>query len=473
MNKAITILSLFYFSVLTINAQGLEIDKRLGAESAKSVESEMGIYNDDNLTNYVASIGHRLVSHLDNPLFEYQFHVVDDPIPNAFATPGGYVYVTRGILSIIVSEDELACVMAHEIIHAQNRHSVKQLGNSILPKLLELPGRIVEQVIDEDIGRILTAPIATSNSLLLASYSRSHETEADEEGVTLASKAGYDPDAMKAILVRLSKSMEILTKQKETKGYFNDHPYTPDRLESITKTSTKLDWETKANLSKDFPQPLNTLLFGANPDKGFFQDNTFIHPTMNFSFQFPNDWHTENMPTSVNGMNKDQSAALFLGLDDVSKSPKKLAHEFIAGIKKEHGVKPTFSDHYKINNNDGYLVSYLDNSENKQMYIHTLWLKMDGKIFKIIGIAPKSAEDELKKAVLSFHPLTEKEKSKIKKQLIRVVETKPGETFDQICKHYNCILSADLTAFINGMNSTSSLKEGTLIKVIVEENYFN
>ncbi|WP_075602491.1 M48 family metallopeptidase [Saccharicrinis aurantiacus] len=466
-------LIVFCYSLISASAQSLEIDKMLGAESAKSVEAEMGIYNDDELTEYIASIGQRLVSHLDKSLFEYKFYVVDDPIPNAFATPGGYVYVTRGILSIIVNEDELACVMAHEIIHAQNRHSVKQMGNSILPKLLELPGRIVGQVINEDIGRILTAPIATSNSLLLASYSRSHEKEADEEGVTLASKAGYDPDAMKSILLRLSKSMEILTSQKETKGYFNDHPYTPDRLESITKTSVKLDWETKDKVSSNFPQPLNSLLFGVNPEKGLFEGNTFIHPTMNFSFQFPDDWHTENKPTSVNGMNKDQSAALFLGLDDASKSPQALAEEFIAGIEKEHGVKPIFSDHSKINNYDGYLVSYLDKSDKKQMYIHTLWLKMDGKIFKVIGIGPKSAKDELKRSVLSFHPLTEKEKSTIKKQLIRVVESKADEKFDQICKRYNCVISSELTAFINGMNPTSKLKEGTLVKLIVEESYFN
>ncbi|TRX70650.1 M48 family metalloprotease [Carboxylicivirga sp. M1479] len=463
----------FCCTIFNTNAQSIEIDKRLGKESAKAVELEMGIYNNEKLSEYVSSLGQRLVSHLDKPLFDYEFHVVDDPIPNAFATPGGYIYVTRGILSIIASEDELACVMAHEIIHAQNRHSVKQMGKSILPKLLELPGRVVGQVVNDDIGRILNAPITTSNSLLLASYSRSHETESDVEGVILASKAGYDPDAMKSILVRLSKSMEILTNQKEVKGYFNSHPYTPDRLEKITKTTAKLDWETKTKVSKDFPQPLDSLLFGANPDKGFFQENTFIHPAMNFSFQFPNDWHTENKPTSVNGMNKDKSAALFLGLDDVSKTPKELAHEFISGVKKEHRAKPAFSDHYKINNNDGYLVSYLDDSENKQMYIHTLWLKMDGKMFKIIGIAPKSKEDELKKSVLSFHPLTDKEKSIVKNRYIRVVESKGGETFDQICKHHNCILSPDLTAFINGMDSTSSLKDGTLIKIIIEEDYFN
>ncbi|WP_075591356.1 M48 family metalloprotease [Labilibacter marinus] len=471
MKTLIFYIILLYFSTTSLYSQSIEIDKRLGAESAKSVEAEMGIYDHESLSNYISAIGQRLVSHLDNPLFEYQFHVVDDPIPNAFATPGGYIYVTRGILSIIVSEDELACVMAHEIIHAQNRHSVKQLGNSIIPKLLELPGRIVGQVINEDVGRILTAPIATSNTLLLASYSRSHEKESDEEGVTLASKAGYDPDAMKSILTRLSKSIEILTKQKEKKGYFNDHPYTPDRLESISKTSAKLNWESNEKISNDFPQPLNSLLFGANPDKGFFENNTFIHPILNFSFQFPDDWHTENQPTSVNGMNKDQSAALFLGMDDASKSPKTLALEFIRGIEKNNDVKPLFSDYYKINDYKGYLVSYQDNSGSKDMYIHTLWMNMDNHMFKIIGIGPKAAEDKLKESVLSIHRLTDVEKNKITKKVIRVVKSKHGDSFDTLCKRHNSFLKSDLIALINGRNTDAILPEGTLIKIIVEERH--
>ena len=112
----------------------------------------MGLVPDKELTGYVNSIGNRLVAALDENPFEFHFYVADDPIPNAFALPGGYVYLTRGILSLITTEDELACVMGHEIIHVTRRHSVRQMKTSILPNLLELRGNIVGTVVNEDLG---------------------------------------------------------------------------------------------------------------------------------------------------------------------------------------------------------------------------------------------------------------------------------------------------------------------------------
>ncbi|MFB3041912.1 MAG: M48 family metalloprotease, partial [Candidatus Poribacteria bacterium] len=220
--------------------QSIELDKKLGAENAKIVEVQIGLYPDEAITEYVRSIGNRLVAALDDNPFEFQFHIADDPIPNAFALPGGYVYVTRGILSLMTTEDELACVMAHEIIHVIKRHSVKQMRSSFLPRLLELPGVIVGTVVNEDLGKLLNMPIIISNSLLLSSYSRKHETESDTKGIELASKVGYDPTAMTAILVRLSQAVEVLTNEKEKKSYFSSHPYTPDRVNDINKTASRL-----------------------------------------------------------------------------------------------------------------------------------------------------------------------------------------------------------------------------------------
>ena len=130
-------------------AQSIELDKELGAENAELVEVLMGIYPDKEMTAYVNAIGTKLLAALDKNPFEFQFHIVDDPIPNAFALPGGYVYVTRGILSLTISEDELACIMGHEIIHVIDRHSIKQMRSSILPNMLELPGAIVGNVVSE------------------------------------------------------------------------------------------------------------------------------------------------------------------------------------------------------------------------------------------------------------------------------------------------------------------------------------
>ncbi|MCK5470245.1 MAG: M48 family metalloprotease, partial [Cyclobacteriaceae bacterium] len=399
--------------------QSIEVDKELGAENAILVEIQMGLYPDKEMTQYVRSIGNRLVAELDDNPFEFQFHIADDPIPNAFALPGGYVYLTRGILSLMTTEDELACVMAHEIIHVTRRHSVKQMRSSFLPRLLEIPGAIVGTVVNEDLGNLLNLPITTTNSLLLSSYSRKHETESDTKGIELASKVGYNPDAMSAILERLSQAFEILSNEKEKKSYFSSHPYTQDRINNINKTTSKLNWIEKEKISEDFPNPLDGLVFGNNPRKGLFNEEIFLHPDLNFTITFPKDWETFNQPTTVGAIHKDRRAGAFVGLVDPSKSPEEYAKIFEQEIEKEYKQKPFRSEPRTVNNNPGYLISMVDNTGDETMYIHILWLEMDDKLFKLIGFAPEALESELQKTGRSLRTLTSAERNSIEVYITR------------------------------------------------------
>ncbi|MDW7693548.1 M48 family metalloprotease [Flammeovirgaceae bacterium SG7u.111] len=350
-------------------AQSIELDKQLGIENAKIVEEQMGIVDDSIMTAYVSSVGNRLVSALVDPMFEFHFHIVDDPVPNAFALPGGYVYVTRGILSLVATEDELACVMAHEIVHVLRRHSIKQMRKSILPQILELPGRVVG-VVNQDLGNILSAPIKAGNSLFLASYSRKHENEADEHGVAIASKAGYDPNALKPILTRISAAVELMTNEQEKKSYFDDHPFTPKRVSNINKTVEKLTWEETPNLSLDFPKPIDGLIYGESPRLGIFKENVFMHPEMGFAITFPKGWNNYNQPTTVSALNKDGTAGVFLGLIDTSKTPEEYAKEFEAVLAEKYANLSVKSRPYEKNGNKGYLVSVDDTSGEEVIFIH-------------------------------------------------------------------------------------------------------
>ncbi len=452
-------------------SQSVDLDKKLGAENAKIVEAQMGLYQDEKMTDYVRKIGSRLVSKLEKNPFEFHFAIADEGVPNAFALPGGYVYVTRGLLALITTEDELACVMGHEIIHVTERHSIQQMRSSILPRMLELPGNIVGTVVHEDLGNLLNMPIATSNALLLTSYSRKHETESDTKGVTLASKAGYDPGAMKSILDRLSKAIEVVTDQSEKKSYFSDHPYTPDRIKKIDKTQTKLSWEETAKISANFPAPLNGMVFGVNPKKGIFNDQVFIHPDLNFTLTFPEGWHTSNQSTAVSAIHEDHQAGVFVGLEDPGKSPEEYAKIFEEEIEKEHKQKPTISEPRTVNDHPGYLITMEDNSGSKPMYIHILWLKMDEKVFKLIGLAPRSQEPQLRATALSLRTLTDEERNSVKVKVLRVVQAKENESIEALNNRTNNILNSNLTAIINGIDEGEQLKSDQLIKVIVKEKY--
>lgn len=452
--------------------QSIELDKKLGAENAKIVEIQMGLYPDKDMTEYVRSIGNRLVAALDDNPFEFQFHIADDPIPNAFALPGGYVYLTRGILSLMTTEDELACVMAHEIIHVAERHSVKQMRSSFLPRLLELPGEIVGTVVNKDLGNLLNLPITTTNSLLLSSYSRKHETESDTKGIELASKVGYDPNAMITILERLSQAVEVITNEKEKKSYFSSHPYTQDRVNNINKTASRLNWIEKEKISEDFPNPLDGLVFGNNPRKGLFKDEVFLHPDLNFTITFPEGWETSNQPTTVGAIHKDRRAGAFLGLEDPSKTPEQYAKMFEQEIEKEHKQKPFRSEPRSVNNHSGYLISMVDNTGDETMYIHILWLEMDDKLFKLIGFAPEALESDLRKTAMSLRTLTSAERNSIEVYITRIVQANKNETVEELSERTNNEVNTKIISIMNGIEEKSKLNEKQLLKVIMKEKYF-
>lgn len=452
-------------------AQSIELDKKLGAENAKIVETQIGLYQDKEMTEYIRSIGNRLVAKLEKNPFEFQFHIADDPMPNAFALPGGYIYVTKGILYLITTEDELACVLGHEIIHATNRHSIKQMRKSILPHMLEVPGDIVGTVVSKDLGDLVNAPITTSNTLLLSSYSRSNEKESDAKGIELASKAGYNPTAMADILTRLSQAFEYMTDETETKSYFSSHPYTPDRVSKILKVSEKLEWEEKLKISENFPFPLDGILFGKNPAMGFFKGQNFLHPDLNFSFTFPDDWETSNQATAVIGIHEDRRAGIFLGLEDASLSAEQHAKKFEKQLKKEHDQKPAISEPRTINGNPGYLITIEDKSDKEAMYIHMLWVKMSGKLFKLIGFGPRSVEPDLKKAVKSLRPLTSAQLNSIEVRNVRIVNSKKGETISELSKRTNNVVNPTVTSIINGIEENTIFDDKQAVKIIVKEKY--
>ena len=185
------------------------LDVEIGTEGAIAVAAQMGIYEDPVLTDYVTAVGERLIQALADERFTFRFFVVDDQSPNAFALPGGFVFVTRGLLPLLQTEDELAGVMAHEIIHVTERHGVQRKRRGLLGSLLKVPGRIVGGLVDERVGALINSPITGANKLVLASYGRNQERESDTKGIRLMASAGYDPTQLSTFLTRLAGAVEV------------------------------------------------------------------------------------------------------------------------------------------------------------------------------------------------------------------------------------------------------------------------
>ncbi len=462
--------TLFYLFAGSVEAQNIDIDKQLGAENSKTVEAQMGIYDDEEMTVYFNKVGQKLVSQLEKPLFKYQFKIVPDVSPNAFALPGGYVYITTGILPLLESEDELAGIIGHEIIHSNNRHSIKQMKKSILPHILEIPGNLLG-VISKPVGDLVNAPIKVSNSLILSSYSRGFETEADDYGVKLAAKAGYDPTKLPDILKRMNDAIEVITGNKEEKSYFSDHPYTPKRIKNLNKQFKEITIQPSKNISSNFLYEFDGVLFGDSPSKGIIRANEFLHPDLNFYIQFPEKWTVDNQSDAVNAYQPDGKAAASLTIESKGLTPKEAGEKFLEKIDSQFKSNITYAKEYEVNGKKGFLISFVEESKHEKMYAYILWLPQGNKVFKLLGVAPIEYQSDLEVSAASLRTLTQAERTSIKQNFVKVVKAKKGETIEQLSRRTGNKLLVELTAVANDHKLSDKLSEGELIKIVLDKPY--
>src|SRR5947207_3132855 len=215
-------------------------DVEQGAEAAKQVEQQIGLYSLPKADVYLGELGARLAATVNDPRWKFTFQIVDQDEPNAFAIPGGGIYVSRGLLALVKREDELAGVLAHEIAHVTQRHSARQQRKGFLPGLLSLPGNVVGNVVSEDLGALINAPIDTVGGAWLNHYSRGQESEADRIGIRTAAQAGYAPIALADILSRLEQDAASQTGQEHRFSIFDSHPMTGTRMKDIRSRAAAL-----------------------------------------------------------------------------------------------------------------------------------------------------------------------------------------------------------------------------------------
>ncbi len=253
---------------------------------------------------------------------------------------------------------------------------------------------------------MINAPIQTSNKLIFASYSRKFETEADTESIVIAAAAGYNPKAMINILSHMDEAIEEPTGYKASKSYFSDHPFTPDRNKNVRKQA--------ANLK-------------VNPSK-------------------PVDWTVENDKTEVGAYHPNKKAAIFLNIEQSGLTPEQAGKEFLKNLKDEYKSKLTDAKAYELKRKKGYLITFTESTGKETMYAYVLWLSLNGKLFKFIGITP-----------IKYRSLLEKSKG--------------NENMEEWSKRTGNKLNSQLTAIINLVNLHEKILKGTLIKIVLEKPY--
>ena len=297
---------------------------QMGREADPQITASLGLVDDPALQAYVSDLGLRLAAVSERPNLPWSFKVVDDPIVNAFALPGGFIYVTRGILVQFDSEAELAGVLGHEIGHVTARHSASQMSRQQLQQLGLGVGMIFSETV-RDYGGLAAAGFQLMN----LSYSRGDETQSDELGLRYISRLEYDPEAMIGVFEMLADVGG--GGEGRIPEWQLTHPYPENREANIRQEIAETGIATGGRVGRDtYLDRIDGLAYGEDPRQGFFRDTRFLHPDLAFELTFPAGWNTVNQRTLVAAVAPGETAVVVLEVVPEAGAPETELREFLS-----------------------------------------------------------------------------------------------------------------------------------------------
>jgi len=473
-NKIFT--SLICFAPLVLLSQNYVKDVKMGEKASKQVEAEMGFYTHDSLELLIRSVGKKLVSALEKKPteFDFQFHLVDAEEPNAFALPGGYIYVTRGILPLIQTEDELAGIMGHEIMHVIQRHSVKQFHREIVPAVLKIPGNLINAITFSRLGNLINVPIDILTSPFIAKYSRKHEKEADDLGIVLASRAGYNASQLANALDRLSKEIEVMTGEAERRSFLSDHPYTPLRSEDIRKRSKSIVAANSAPVSGSntlFKQKFDGLCFGHNPKNGVFVDSLFLHPDLKIAMVLPSGWKMDNGKDKVTAASKEKDAAIALSIASDSLNLKQCVELIQKNLKQTSNANTSFSGDTTLNGQPAYLYRITNKKKGQDVTLEIFWVELNKVVYQLESVSVDGIRSATSKSLRTFKPMSIDQKDLVMIYTLHTVKAKENESIEELSARANNKLNPDLTTVFNDLKKKEILPKDKLVKVVKKEKF--
>ena len=457
----------------------------IGREMFEEVTAQIPIVTDKKITDYVNKVGQNIARHSDEPDEKYTFTVLDSPDINAFATPGGYVYINRGLLAYMNSESQLAAVLGHEVAHITAEHAasqqIAQTGSSIVAGILAILTR------SADVGEATAQWGAAS----VKGYGRDMELEADALGNKFLHRAGYNPDAMIAIISQL-KAHERYTKKrsadagKKTQTYhglFASHPRNDKRLREMLKLSSSEDDKTvkiiTANIDKgSFRVATNGLVWGNSSAQKERQPDRFYHDKLRFQFDYPKGWVFSEKGLVITGQNEKKSASLTVNIkartldsprDFIKNSLnvpfiKKSEDLVINGLKAHTGIIPATPPSTKNDTQEQRLIVIY---YGRRAYIFRGKVNGGSLSDKPDTKAGKSYDRDFLGIASSFKPRSIRELQSQKPQAIYYVKAKAGTTYTRLAQHLGLgRYGVDQLRLINGDYPRGEPATGQWLKII-------
>jgi len=450
--------------VLMSESQEIEI----GRQMAPKIQEEFGgLYPGNDLQEYVNQIGQKLVAVCDRPDLHYRFKVVNSPMINAFALPGGYVYVTRELLAYVNSEAELAGVMGHEIGHITARHAVRQYTKAQTYQFGILAASIFYPEISQ-LGQFADF-LAMA---IIQGYGRKNELQADRLGIKYSSSAGYDPYCVSSFMKTL-KNIDETTGKKGYHGLFSSHPETEERIvksEEEAKNVTPPSGDHFNQLREEYLSKIDGLTFGDDPKEGVVVKNVFRHPDLRIELAFPQGWAINNGKEILVAKHPEKEYFIQMTLSVLGK--KLSASEFARKVEESYGFSKLSGTPQTINGLSAYLGTYAGRKRKiGEIKARIGSILVEDKGYTVMGISPSSSFEEampfFASTINSFKRISFKEAKEIKPYKIRIYTVKEGDTWKSIThKHGLQPDEAQTLALINAFNPENLPEPGTRIKVI-------
>lgn len=434
-------------------------DARVGAEETPAIEAELGVLDDEALNAYVRRVALRLLQYAPPLPFDYEFKIVDQTVPNAFALPGGKIYVSRGLLALVTSEDELAGVLGHEITHAAERHASARLEYS---------------------KRLNPFSIGILRAARIAAYGRDQERDADRGGQILAAKAGYDPTAIADFLRKLDASERYEIGWSRIPSFFATHPTSPERAALAIERAQGLDWEPLAPVAGIGPEAyyekIDGLVLGPDPAGGIFdEENEFVHPELRFSLRFPRGWETMNSAQAVRAISPRYDAQAELTLAGSGDQPiEELVDEFLEGEFDGLSVRVRERRPLKVGGLDAIRIRGRASSQGgPSLHADMTFIAYDDLVYRltVLSLDPGRYQGRTHAFVQSFRPLDDEGVRSLRVTRLRIARAREDETLQALSARTRNELEVVFTGVLNGIYAQTPLARRTPIKIGIAEPY--
>jgi len=440
----------------------------IGQENDVQVRREMGIYDDKGLQKYVSDIGLRLAQGSERPALPWHFAVVDVPVVNAFALPGGYIYITRGIMAFLDDESQLAGVLGHEIGHVTARHSAQQYSRATGASLGVILGSIFVPAA-RPFGQLAEAGLG----VLFLRYGRDDELQADSLGVRYSATAGWDPAGVGGMLNTLDR-IEDQASDRGVPNWLASHPAPADRVEKVQAAIR----QAKAGVTgfgtvdrEGYLRRIDGMIHGDNPDQGVVRGSRFLHAGLRFAVDFPQGWDISNSASQV--VAKQPGANVFVLLQLVERPTGRDIAEIALRSMQDAGFSRIDGSRTTLNGLDAFVGTYQGSMKDLgKVGVRAAHVAHGKSVFMIAGIAPaqgfEQADRDFGPSVRSFAPLTAAQAEAIRPNRIDLYTVRPGDTWQSIAESRGGnIVKPTTLAIMNGHAVNDQPRPGERLKIVV------